>query len=352
MAPISSVGPASGAVEAGASASLSPAAEQPAETQLEPPARTPPPLPNGEGPPLPNGEGGDEDSAAQPGAKRQRVEGGAPSAAAPSEAGAGASGSTSEAGAGASGSTSGAGPLPKLFKLTEAGSLAPSGAETLARRVGEATDESGAIVPLLNELTLQRYRAIGRVCALALVNGQTLGLPFARYFLRLVLREPPSGLAALQAELQHEDPSFLGRPEFLETPLQDIGMAQMMTFSRQVSSATAGASALVGHAPLAANPNMVVTDADKPLFLRRSLEHQLVRTIAAQADSFREGVEDVTGCAPPPSANRASIASPNCHPIAPIAKRASAIPIAAARSHSIVAPAHLSRSLRPRTYPG
>ena len=97
------------------------------------------------------------------------------------------------------------------------------------------------------------------------------------------------GLAALQAELRHEDPSFLGRPEFLEMSLGDFGMESMMTFSRQVSNAH------MGQAPLAANPHAVVTDADKHVFLQRSLEHQLVRTIAAQADAFRDGVEDVTG---------------------------------------------------------
>ena len=229
-------------------------------------------------------EGEDQTSeGSPPEAKRQRVDG--PSAAPAATA------SSADA---ASGSERKQKPpharMPKLFKLTESGSLAPSGAETLARRVGEATDESGAIVPTLNELTLNRYRAIGRVCALALVNGQTLGLPFARYFLRMVLREPPVGLQALQEELQHEDPSFLGRPEFLEKPLNEFGMAEMMTFSRQVSNA-----ALNRQAPLAKNPDAVVTDANKTKFLERSLEHQLVLTIAAQADSFREGVEDVTG---------------------------------------------------------
>ena len=99
---------------------------------------------------------------------------------------------------------------PKLFKLTESGSLAPTGAETLCGRVGEATDEGGAIVPEINEATLSRYRVIGRVCALALVNNATLGLPFARYFLRLVLREPPKTLADLQAEEEEERSSTSG----------------------------------------------------------------------------------------------------------------------------------------------
>jgi len=296
------------------------------------PAAHPPPTPNGtaadmpppQAPPASEGGASAADSAASSGgerfasrsaveddpdtapsaAKRPRLDAAAAAASASTSAASAASASAPASASAASASvasSSGTSPhdggkmpkhatsMPKLFKLTEQGSLAPTGAETLTRRVGEATDEGGAIVPTLNELTLQRYRAIGRVCALALVNGQTLGLPFARYFLRMVLREAPVGLAALQAELQHEDPSFLGRPEFLDTPLGDFGMEQMMTFSRQVSNVGVGA------APLSSNPNAVVTDDDKHVFLLRSLEHQLVRTIEAQAAAFRDGVEDVTG---------------------------------------------------------
>ena len=51
--------------------------------------------------------------------------------------------------------------------------------------------------------------------------------------------------------------------------------------------------------PLSADPEAVVTDADKGVYLHRYLEHKLVRTIEAQADSFRQGVESVTGKAGP-----------------------------------------------------
>ena len=47
--------------------------------------------------------------------------------------------------------------------------------------------------------------------------------------------------------------------------------------------------------PLARNASIEVTDANKRDFLRRSLRHQLVLTIEAQARAFREGVEDVIG---------------------------------------------------------
>ena len=177
-------------------------------------------------------------------------------------------------------------PPAMLFKLTESGSLAPSGAETLCGRVGEATDEAGAIVPSINDATLRRYRAIGRVCALALVNNATLGLPFARYFLRLVLNEPPKALADLQAEEEAERASKFGLGDCLKSSLADQGMQGMMTFRRQASNF---------EVPLTRRPSLEVTDDNKVDFLQRNLEHQLVRTIEKQAVAFREGVEEITG---------------------------------------------------------
>ena len=229
-------------------------------------------------------EGEDQTSeGSPPEAKRQRVDG--PSAAPAATA------SSADA---ASGSERKQKPpharMPKLFKLTESGSLAPSGAETLARRVGEATDESGAIVPTLNELTLNRYRAIGRKLRARSRQWTDIG-PAIR---ALLPSYGPTRAACWSSSLARgapaRGPELLGRPEFLEKPLNEFGMAEMMTFSRQVSNA-----ALNRQAPLAKNPDAVVTDANKTKFLERSLEHQLVLTIAAQADSFREGVEDVTG---------------------------------------------------------
>ena len=77
-------------------------------------------------------------------------------------------------------------PAPPLFKLTEAGRLVPSSAETLMGCVGEAKEPHGPIVPPIRPDVLSQYRACGRVCGLALVNKCQLGLPFARYFVRLV----------------------------------------------------------------------------------------------------------------------------------------------------------------------
>ena len=75
---------------------------------------------------------------------------------------------------------------PPLFKLTEARKLVPSSAETLMRRVGTAEEPHGPIVPTISSDVLSRYHACGRVCGLAFVNKCQLGLPFARYFVRLI----------------------------------------------------------------------------------------------------------------------------------------------------------------------
>ena len=75
---------------------------------------------------------------------------------------------------------------PPLFKLTEAGRLVPSSAETLMGCVGTAEEPHGPIVPTISSDVLSRYHACGRVCGLAFVNKCQLGLPFARYFVRLI----------------------------------------------------------------------------------------------------------------------------------------------------------------------
>ena len=59
-----------------------------------------------------------------------------------------------------------------------------------------------------------------------------------------------------------------------------------MTFRRQAS---------IFEVPLKRAPSIEVTDDNKVDFLRRNLEHQLVRTIEKQAAAFREGVEEITG---------------------------------------------------------
>ena len=62
-------------------------------------------------------------------------------------------------------------------------------------------DEQGAVVPPLATAQAAEYRAAGRVAALALTNGYTLGAPFARYFLRAVLSQVISTMAVLRRSI-------------------------------------------------------------------------------------------------------------------------------------------------------
>ena len=77
------------------------------------------------------------------------------------------------------------------------------------------TTHHSPLTTQVNARTLGRYQAVGRVCGLALVNRVTLGLPFARYFLCLVMGEAPTELPELQRELAEEDPSLLSEAVFL-----------------------------------------------------------------------------------------------------------------------------------------
>ena len=108
-------------------------------------------------------------------------------------------------------------PAPPLFKRTEAGGLVPSSAETLMGCVGTATEPDGPIVPTISSGVLSQYRACGRACGLALINECQLGLPFARYFVRLLLgysREsnprPPRSTRHVAPRLSH---MRLNRPQ-------------------------------------------------------------------------------------------------------------------------------------------
>ena len=80
-------------------------------------------------------------------------------------------------------------------------------------------------------------------------------------------------------------------PSYIVQPLVISGLEDCLQFQRQTSMDASGLCPV----PLSADPEAVVTDADKDVYLHRYLEHKLVRTIEAQADAFRQGVESVTG---------------------------------------------------------
>ena len=133
-----------------------------------------------------------------------------------------------------------------LFKLTETGALTPSSAETLAGTVGTA-DGAGAIVPICSEEALQRYRACGRMCGLALVSECPLGRTFARYFLRILQGQPPTATHELQDELRAEFGAdhALAKPEFIEQSLSQQGLdGGVLSCVRQATTTTLGSAPL------------------------------------------------------------------------------------------------------------
>ena len=114
---------------------------------------------------------------------------------------------------------------PRLWRLTPSEALVPLSAEALTGRVADAvawTDDDASVsaVPLesrwdsgvavasppLEEQVLARYRACGRLAALALASKHVLGLPFAGYFIaRVVNMSGGETLEELQAELRAEE---------------------------------------------------------------------------------------------------------------------------------------------------
>jgi hypothetical protein len=200
---------------------------------------------------------------------------------------------------------------PRLWKSTAGGALVPSSAETLMGRVGDATDAEGAVVPSIPQHILQRYRACGRLCGLALNSGCPLGMPLATYFIRLLQAatpQPPETVEELQSLLASEDEvHYLARPCFLRQQLSDQGLGSgVLTMERQVTVPAHGGPSREAStepvatpvrvplaAPLSADPECEVTDDNKESYLKRTLTHQLHTTIAQQAAAFRAGVYDV-----------------------------------------------------------
>ena len=119
----------------------------------------------------------------------------------------------------------------------------PRSAEALCGRVGACSAGGGPQAPTLGEGVLQAFRACGRVCALALAGGHVLGLPLARYFLRVaVAQDFACSLEELQRELlaeedPHEPSAALQQTgaRFLERTLSEQGLDGVMVLARPVS---------------------------------------------------------------------------------------------------------------------
>eukprot|EP00928_Gymnodinium_smaydae_P048179 TRINITY_DN3219_c2_g5_i1.p1 TRINITY_DN3219_c2_g5~~TRINITY_DN3219_c2_g5_i1.p1 ORF type:complete len:681 (-),score=187.17 TRINITY_DN3219_c2_g5_i1:142-2184(-) len=121
-----------------------------------------------------------------------------------------------------------------------------------------------------------------------------LGLPLSQPFLRVLQGDTPESVEDLQALLNAEQsesaPDFRGSASFLKSSLRDLGLEGTLTFS--VSSADGNVTDLVP-----GGRDKVVTDATKLAWLKAVLRHELVDSISAAAESFRQGVLEVAGAA-------------------------------------------------------
>lgn len=173
---------------------------------------------------------------------------------------------------------------PLLWSLTGRGSLEPT-----ADVVSEKASHSSGLT------SRELYRGCGRLFGMAVMNDCTLGRPLSRSFVRLLTGDPPQELADLQSELNHEageaEPDFRGGRAIVEKPLQESGLAGMLTLSRTISGHPS-----VGEVELVPGGKSIeVTDANKQEWLTQLLKHKLVLSQELAATAFRDGIIDVWG---------------------------------------------------------
>ena len=127
-------------------------------------------------------------------------------------------------------------------------------AVTLAAQATERIELGTAVIPIQTRHPIAMAQEVMSVQAVAegrftlgigvshdwVIEGQ-LGLPFARYFVRLLLGERMSELEEMQAELRvevpvDEPPDWRAKPDFLERTLSDQELGGgILTLSKQVA---------------------------------------------------------------------------------------------------------------------
>lgn len=130
------------------------------------------------------------------------------------------------------------------------------------------------------------FRACGRVHAMAILHGCKLGRPLSRPFVRLLLNLKPKSLSELQAEFKHEagdTTDYRCREDFLQMPLEDLGLKGMLTFSNEKKEFLPGGA------------QIEVTDENKEEWLWHSLNYDLFESAEYAASWFRQGLIDVLG---------------------------------------------------------
>lgn len=130
------------------------------------------------------------------------------------------------------------------------------------------------------------FRACGRVHAMAILHGCKLGRPLSRPFVRLLLNLKPKTLSELQAEFKHEAgdaTDYRCREDFLQMPLEDLGLKGMLTFSKDKKEFLPGGA------------QIEVTDENKEEWLWYSLNYDLFESAEYAASWFRQGLIEVLG---------------------------------------------------------
>lgn len=174
---------------------------------------------------------------------------------------------------------------PLLWRLTGGGALQPVPAVVAAAGRHSCGMRSA-----------QMYRACGRVFGLAVLAGCKLGRRLSHSFVRLLIGDQLEDIHALQDELRYEaaegEPDFRTRPDLLERPLEEFGLADgALTFEWSVQ----GRPNLPPIELVTGGSRTVVTDTNKSEWLRLWLRQEVVESIMPAVKAFRQGLVDVFG---------------------------------------------------------
>lgn len=179
---------------------------------------------------------------------------------------------------------------PALWQLTGRGCLQPT-ADVISASVRREAGWFGW--QSMDAASL--YRVCGRVFGMAVLHGCKVGRPLSHSFVRLLAGAPPRGLQELQAELNLQSAEgsvdFRCNKEFLDTPLAEMGLEGMLTFSHVIN----GHPELGELELLPGGLDKCVDDENKALWLELVLTRDLITSMQCAASAFRQGLIDVLG---------------------------------------------------------
>lgn len=190
---------------------------------------------------------------------------------------------------------------PSLFKLTVSNAAQPEPCTTSVKLSDIPVYDSEA--PPLEDGSIEisgvrvghhaYYQGVGRVVGLALRGGDMLGIHFATFFLKQVLRDDGLSPEDLMQELQREDPVYhRSLQATLDLSVADLGL-DGVKLTRCVSSSIEVMGEPKEEELIPGGSCIDVTDHNKAEYVQRQLEHKLVTSIAPQCRAFREGLLDM-----------------------------------------------------------